>query len=71
MRSGKPRIWRSRSCDVGRGEFLAVAQLARHPRDRKLLALLRREAAAALARRMVRLVVDLAAVDDRDVLVEE
>ena len=56
---------------VGRGELLAEAPLAVHPLDRRLVAPLGDEHARVLRDRRVRVVVDLAAGDDRHPLVEQ
>ncbi len=57
--------------DVGRGQLLAIALVARQPGDRKVVTLLDGQPAAALARRRQRRVVDLASGDDRHPLVEQ
>ena len=56
---------------VGRGELLAEAAVAVHPLDRRLVAALGDEHARVLRDRVVRVVVDLAAGDDRHPLVEQ
>jgi hypothetical protein len=60
-----------RDGDVGRGEFFAISLLAVQPRDGQIVAFLRGETPAALARRLQRRVVDLASFDDRNALVEQ
>ena len=56
---------------VGRGQLLAEAVVAMHPVDRRGVAHLGDEIAGVLADRLVRIVVDLAAGDDRHPLVEQ
>ena len=56
---------------VGRGELLAEAAVAVHPLDRRLVAALGDEQPRVLRDRVVRVVVDLAAGDDRHPLVEQ
>ena len=56
---------------VGRRELLDVACLARQPGDRQRVALCGDPRAARAADRRERIVVDLAAGDDRDLLVEQ
>ena len=56
---------------VGRGELLAEAAVAVHPLDRRLVAALGDEHAGVVRDRVVRVVVDLAAGDDRHPLVEQ
>ena len=57
--------------DVGRRELLDEARLARQPGDRHLVALPRDARAAGGADRRERIVVDLAAGHDRNLLVEQ
>ena len=58
--------------DVGRGQLLAVAAVARDPRDRRRRRPPRRRSCAArLADRRERVVVDLAAGERRQLLVEQ
>jgi hypothetical protein len=56
---------------VRRGELLDVARFSWQPRDREAVALGREPRAAGAAHRGERVVVDLAAGDDRNVLVEQ
>ena len=56
---------------VGRGELLAVPVVAVDPGDRRVVAQLGDEVAGVLRHRVVRVVVDLAAGDDRHPLVEQ
>ncbi len=56
---------------VGRRQLLAEAAVAVHPFDRGLVAALGDEHAGVLRHRVVRVVVDLAAGDDRHPLVEQ
>ena len=56
---------------VGGGELLAEATVAVHPLDRGLVAALGEQHAGVLRDRVVRVVVDLAAGDDRHPLVEQ
>src|SRR5262245_27908019 len=57
--------------DVRRGELLAVAPVARQPRDGRAVALGGQALAARLADRRQRIVVDLAATEHGDRLVEQ
>ena len=56
---------------VGRGQLLAVAGVAVHPVDRRVVALLGDQLAGVAGHRRVRVVVDLAAGDDGHPLVEQ
>ena len=56
---------------VGRGQLLAEAVVAVDPVDRRVVAVLGDEVAGVLDDRVVRVVVDLAAGDDRHPLVEQ
>ncbi len=56
---------------VGRGELLAEPLAAVHPVDRRVVAHLRDQIASVLRHRLVGVVVDLAAGDDRHPLVEQ
>ena len=60
-----------RDGDVRRGELFNEPQLARQPRDRRLLAALGDQLAAVLRNRLERIIVDLAACENRDLLVEQ
>src|SRR3989449_4951700 len=57
--------------DVGRGQLLTVAAVARNPLDGGLVTLLGQALATARADRSERIVVDLAAGQHRDLLVEQ
>ena len=57
--------------DVGRGELLTQPGIPVQPLDLDRLAALRHQIDAALADGLIRIVVDLAPLDDRDILVEE
>ncbi len=56
---------------VGRGQLLAEAVVAVHPRDRRRVTVLGHQIAGVLRHRRVRIVVDLAPGDDRHPLVEQ
>ena len=57
--------------DIGRRELFHEPELARQPRDRRTVAVLRNDLAAVLGDRIERIVVDLAAGDDGNLLVEQ
>ena len=57
--------------DIGRGQLLHVAMVRREPGDGRVVALFLDQVAAAAADRVVRIVVDLAALDVRQHVVEQ